>query len=214
VTAAGGDGRDGGSVAGGHVYEVLDSRQTFAGRVIAIRSDDVAMPDGEVSTRDVVVHPGAVAVVALDDADRVVMVRQYRHPVTERLWELPAGLLDVEGEPAVRAAARELEEEAGLRATRWDVLVDALTSPGMTDEAIRVFLARDLVEVGRPAGEHEEAEMDVAWVGLAEAVEQVLGGVIRNGVACIGILAAATAARNAFAGLRSADSDWPDRPGH
>ena len=214
MTAAEGDGRDGGSVTSGHVYEVLDSRQTFAGRVIGIRSDDVAMPDGAVSTRDVVVHPGAVAVVALDDADRLVMVRQYRHPVTERLWELPAGLLDVAGEPAVRAAARELEEEAGLRAARWDVLVDALTSPGMTDEAIRVFLARDLVEVGRPAGEHEEAEMDAAWLALSDAVEQVLGGVIRNGVACIGILAAATSARNAFAGLRPADSDWPDRPGH
>lgn len=197
-----------------HAYEVLASRPAFSGRVISIRSDEVAMPGGGRSTRDVVVHPGAVAVVALDEADRLVLVRQYRHPVGERLWELPAGLLDVAGEAAPAAAARELQEEAGLAAGSWSVLVDLLTSPGMTDEAIRIFLARDLRPVERPAGIDEEAEMTLERVGLDEAVARVLAGDLRNGPACAGILAAAVARAQGFSRLRPAGAPWPDRPGH
>lgn len=95
-------------------------------------------------------HPGAVGIVALDDAGRVFLVRQYRHPTRRHLWELPAGLLDVAGEPPLTAAHRELAEEAGLRARDWLVLVDALNSPGMSDEAIRLFLARGIEVI--PAG--------------------------------------------------------------
>jgi 8-oxo-dGTP pyrophosphatase MutT (NUDIX family) len=199
-------------VTSAHEYEVRESRRVFAGRVIGLRSDDVAMPGGGTSTRDVVEHPGAVAVVALDEADRIVLVCQYRHPLQERLWELPAGLLDVSGENAPDAAARELCEEAGLEADEWSVLIDLLTSPGMTDEAIRVFLARGLRAVPRPEGHDEEAEMDVELVDLDIAVARVLAGDLRNGPACAGILAAAVARSAGFRGLRPPHSLWPDRP--
>lgn len=192
-------------------FEVRGSEQVFAGAVISVRRDDVVMPDGAVATRDVVAHPGAVGVVALDEQSQVVLLLQYRHPVGERLWELPAGLLDVDGEAAHLAAARELVEEVGLTAARWHVLLDALTSPGMTDEAIRIYLARDLVEVDRPAAVHEEADMSVARVPLGEAVDRVLDGRIRNAMACLGLLTADRAARTDFDGLRPATAPWPDR---
>ena len=170
------------------------------------------MPGDTTSQRDVVVHPGAVGVVALDDQGRVLLVQQYRHPVGRRLDELPAGLLDVAGEPASTAAARELAEEAGLGADTWHVLADALTSPGMTDEAIRLYLARDVRAVERDIQEHEELEMTTTWVPLGEAVDRVLTGDIENAMACLGILAAAEAVRRDYAGLRPPDSPWPSRP--
>ncbi|WP_307874010.1 MULTISPECIES: NUDIX hydrolase [unclassified Frankia] len=198
-----------------HTYEVAESTTPYQGRIIAIRRDLVRMPDGDVAQRDVVVHPGAVGVVALDDAERVVMVFQYRHPVRRPLWELPAGILDEPGEPASVAAARELAEETALRAERWSVLADVWASPGMTDEAFRVFLARGLSEI--PVGEryvpvHEEAEMTVARVPLDEAVTRVLDGDISNAMAVVGILAAARARDIGFATLRPADAPWAARP--
>jgi len=201
----------------GHLYDVTESSTVYTGRVISIRRDLVQMPDGTVSQRDVVVHPGAVGVVAVDDSGRVVMVRQYRHPVRRPLWELPAGLLDVPGEPAWIAAARELAEEARLTASRWDVLTDLLVSPGMTDEAYRVFLARGLSDIppeDRHVGEFEEAEMEVTRLPLDEAIRQVFAGQIDNSMAVVGILAAAHAARSGFEGLRSARTPWPARPQH
>jgi ADP-ribose pyrophosphatase len=139
-----------------HDHRVEDSQLVFEGRVISVRKDRVTMPGDTTSQRDVVVHPGAVGAVALDDQGRVLLVTQYRHPVRRRLDELPAGLLDKPGEPALQAAQRELVEEAGLAADTWHVLVDTLTSPGMSDEAIRIFLARDLHTVERDVQEHEE----------------------------------------------------------
>jgi 8-oxo-dGDP phosphatase len=196
----------------GHDYDVTGSREVFSGGVIRVRSDTVAMPGGSESQRDVVVHPGAVGVVALDDADRVLILRQYRHPVGRHLLELPAGLLDAEDEPALAAAQRELAEEAGLAAQRWDVLVDAVTSPGMSDEAIRVYLARDVRSVEQPETEHEEAEMTSEWMPLAEAVDRILAGEIENAMAVCGLLAAAEARRRGYAGLRAATSAWPAKP--
>jgi 8-oxo-dGTP pyrophosphatase MutT (NUDIX family) len=193
-------------------HEVLESTVVFTGRVISLRKDIVAMPGNTTSQRDVVVHPGAVGVVALDADQQIVLVQQFRHPVRRRLDELPAGLLDVEGEPGSLAAARELMEEAGLAADTWHVLVDALTSPGMTDEAIRLYLARDLREVPRDVQEHEELEMTVVREPLTDAVDRVLAGQIENAMACLGILAAAEAVRRGFAGLRPVDADWPSRP--
>ncbi|WP_018635784.1 NUDIX domain-containing protein [Parafrankia elaeagni] len=198
-----------------HSYEVADSSVVYQGRIIAVRRDMVRMPDGDTSQRDVVVHPGAVGVVALDDRERVVMVRQYRHPVRGPLWELPAGLLDVPGEPASLAAARELAEEAGLRAGRIDLLVDVYASPGMTDEAYRVFLARDLREIPtaqRYVGVHEEAEMAITRVDLSDAVDQVMRGEITNAMAMIGLLAAYRARADGFRGLRPVDAAWSARP--
>jgi hypothetical protein len=105
-------------------YPVLASTRQFEGRVISLRTDEVRMSDGTVVTREIVEHPGAVGVVALDDREQVVLVNQYRHPVGRYLDELPAGLLDVAGEPAVVAAQRELKEETGLAAAEWHVLID------------------------------------------------------------------------------------------
>jgi 8-oxo-dGTP pyrophosphatase MutT (NUDIX family) len=197
-------------------YPVEERTERFAGKVIRVRTDVVGMPGGSTAARDVVEHPGAVGVVALDPSGRVLLVRQYRHPVGRALWELPAGLLDEPGEPASAAAARELAEEAHLTAGRWDVLVDALTSPGMTDEAIRVFLARGLGEPAgeRHRGEHEEAELELRWLPLNEAAELALAGGLENAMAVIGVLAAARARQSGYAGLRPADAPWPARPGH
>jgi 8-oxo-dGDP phosphatase len=184
-----------------HRYEVLESRLAFAGRVISVRSDVVRMPNEEQCQRDVVVHPGGVAVVALDNHDRVLLVEQYRHPVRRRLEEVPAGLLDTNGESTLAAAQRELVEEAGYAASMWDVLVDLLPDPAMTDEAIRVFLARDLRPVERDPQGHEEAEMTIRWEPLATSVQRVLRGDIRTAMASLGILAAAEARRNGFESL-------------
>ena len=193
-----------------HDHQVEDSQTVFEGRIISVRKDQVTMPGATSSQRDVVVHPGAVGAVVLDQ-DRVLLVNQYRHPVRRRLDELPAGLLDKPGEPALEAAQRELMEEAGLAARSWDVLVDTLTSPGMTDEAIRIFLARDVRTVDRDVQEHEEADMTTAWVDLDDAVRRVLAGEIENAMAAVGILAADRARRDGFAALRPADAPWPSQ---
>lgn len=197
-----------------HDHQVRSSDVVYEGRVISVRRDIVTMPGDTTSQRDVVVHPGAVGVVALNAAGEVLLVQQYRHPVRRRLDELPAGLLDVSGEPGVDAARRELMEEAGLAADTWHLLVDALTSPGMTDESIRLYLARDVREVDRDVQEHEEAEMTTAWVPLDDAVRRVLSGDIENAMACLGILATDRAVRDGFAGLRPPDAPWRARPNH
>ena len=194
-----------------HEYTVASSDIAYRGRIITVCRDVVQMPGGGTSQRDVVVHPGAVGVVALDADGNVLLVNQYRHPVGRRLDELPAGLLDVDGESFLRAAQRELVEEAGLAAGTWQVLLDTLTSPGMTDEAIRLYLARDVRAVERDVQEHEEAEMTSCWVPLEEAVRRALAGELENAMACVGVLAAAEAARRGFAGLRPADAPWPAR---
>ncbi len=193
-----------------HDHRVEDSETVFEGRIISVRTDVVTMPGDTTSQRDYVVHPGAVGAVVLDQ-DRVLLINQYRHPVRRRLDELPAGLLDQPGESALAAAQRELAEEAGLAADTWHVLVDTLTSPGMTDEAIRIFLARDVRTVDRDVQEHEEADMTTQWVDLDEAVRRVLAGEIENAMAAVGILAADRARRDGYAGLRDADAPWPSQ---
>ncbi len=194
-----------------HDHQVEESETVYDGRIISVRKDVVTMPGDTTSQRDVVVHPGAVGAVALDDQGRVLLVNQYRHPVRRRLDELPAGLLDKPGEPALAAAQRELAEEAGLGADTWHVLVDTLTSPGMTDEAIRIFLARDVRVVDRDVQEHEEVDMTTEWVDLDEAVRRVLAGQIENAMAAVGILAADRARADGFCTLRPADAPWPSQ---
>ncbi|MCV7193846.1 NUDIX domain-containing protein [Mycolicibacterium brumae] len=194
-----------------HSFETLSSETLYVGKIFALRADEVAMPGGVSARREVIEHFGAVAVVALDDEDRVTLVYQYRHPFGRRLWELPAGLLDIDGEAPVRTAARELEEEAGLTAECWQVLVDADSTPGFTDESVRVFLATGLTEIGRPEGHHEEADMQVGRFPLAEAVQMVLDGRIVNSLAICGILAAA-AVKAGLATPREPDAPWTDRP--
>ena len=155
-----------------HEYRVLSSRRIFEGRVLVLRSDVVAMPGDVSSQRDVTELPGAVAIVALNELQQVHLVRQYRHPVGRHLWEIPAGLLDSTEESVTTAAERELFEEGGLRALSWQTLVDVLTSPGMSDETVRVLLARGLSTVSpaeRHVPFHEEADMELRWVPLDQA---------------------------------------------
>ena len=203
-----------------HVFEVVSSVVRFSGPVITVVSDEVVMPDGGTAVRDYIVHVGAVGAVALDFSDdpagRVLLVRQYRHPVRRGLWELPAGLLDVAGEPAVETAKRELWEEADLVAGRWEVLVDLLTTPGCSDEAIRIFLARDISaapEHDRHTRIGEEQIMTTEWVPLDTAVEWAFAGEIENAACTAGVLAAARARDTGFANLRPVDAPWPARPG-
>ncbi|WP_375493459.1 NUDIX domain-containing protein [uncultured Jatrophihabitans sp.] len=197
-------------------YDVVGSRTEFRGHIITVRVDDVRMSDGRVAQRDIVAHPGAVGVVALDDDGQIVLVNQYRPAVGARLDELPAGLLDVDGESALDAAKRELAEEARLRADDWHVLVDLHTSPGMTDEAIRLYLARDLHDAAPDSAftaEHEEITMTVSREPLAEAVRRVLSGALTNAAAAAGILAAVHGRATGWTELRPADAPWPARPG-
>ncbi|MEU5791874.1 NUDIX hydrolase [Micromonospora purpureochromogenes] len=195
-----------------HRYELRDRQERFQGRIFSVVTDEVTMPGGGTAKRDYVRHVGAVAVVALDDAGQVVLVRQYRQPVGRHLWELPAGLMDVDGEPLPAAAARELAEEADLTAGTLDLLVDVHTSPGFSDEVVRVFLARDLADVpaeARHERREEEADIQIVRLDLDEAVGMVLAGEITNGPCVAGLLAAARARDAGWSVLRRADAPLP-----
>jgi ADP-ribose pyrophosphatase len=193
-------------------YDVVTSVERLSNRVFTIVTDELRMPDGSVAERDYMRHVGSVGVVAVDAADRVVLVRQYRHPLRREIWELPAGLIDDPGESLVDAAARELAEEADLRAGRYDLLVDANPSPGCSDEIIRLFLARDLTDVPereRHHRTHEEAGMTVSRVPLDRAVGMALSGEITNAACVIGILALAEAKARDWTTLRPVDAPRP-----
>lgn len=212
-----------GERAGEHPSEVRDtwvdlpvirSETVHHGMVWNVRQDTVALADGQTVTREVVEHTGAVGVVALDERDRVLLLRQYRHPVRAYLWEPPAGLLDVEGEDPLRTAQRELAEEADLTADEWWVLLDFYNSPGGSTEAFRCYLARGLHQVPhhqRHDRQHEEAALVPAWVDLSEARELVLGGRLHNPTTVSGVLAAAAAKEAGWSTLRPADTPWPER---
>jgi ADP-ribose pyrophosphatase len=191
-------------------WPVTATAELARGAFVRLRTDQVTMPDGVVAGRDVVEHPGAVAVVAIDGEDQVLMIRQYRHPAGRLLWEIPAGLRDADGEDAHATAERELLEETGYRARDWQVLTDVFTSPGILGERVRVFLARDLSLVPvtqrshTPA--HEEAHLLTRWVPLTAAVSGFLTGDLHNGVTAVGILSAYAAWQGGFAALRTADA--------
>jgi len=191
-------------------WPVVSSAELLRGRLVTVRTDKVRMPDNNVAEREVVTHPGAVAVLALDDAGQVLLIRQYRHPVGRLLWEIPAGLRDVSGEPPWATARRELLEEAGYRARDWRVLVDYYSSPGFTTERLRIFLARDLEFV--PEAERdfvpadEETQLVPAWLPLEEAVGKVFAGELHNGAAVVAIMAGYAARSEGFDRLRPADA--------
>ncbi len=192
---------------------ILSSTPGFSGRIWSVRRDLVQVGSQQVE-RDILLHLGAVAVVALDELDRVLLIRQYRHPVGMSLFETPAGLLDVPGEDPWHTAQRELAEEAGYRASTWHVLVDMMNSPGGSSEAIRVYLARDLVEIpgGREhTGEAEEDHLPRVWVPLAEARDLVLGGTLQNPTTVCGVLAAWAHRELDWHQLRPADVAWHSR---
>lgn len=193
----------------------VSSRQLVGeGVVFDLVRDQVVDPTGAELRREWIRHPGAVGVIALDAADRVVLVRQYRHPAGLRLVEPPAGLLDVDGEDYLAAAQRELAEEVGLRADDWRVLVDMFTSPGASQESIRIYLARGLHDEPRPDGfvaDGEEAQMDVVRAGVEDLVEAILDGRLQNPVLIAGVMAAAAARPGGWDRLRAADAPWPAR---
>jgi 8-oxo-dGDP phosphatase len=194
---------------GDHEFEAVNSETIYVGKIFALRADDVRMPGGNIARREVVEHYGAVAILALDDDNNVMLVYQYRHPLGRRLWELPAGLLDLGGEPPHITAARELKEEAGLEATEWRVLVDLVSAPGFSDESVRVYLATGIADVGRPDAHDEEADLQAKWFSLEEARRMVLDGEIVNSIAIAGILAAHDVEDPSS--LRRVDAPWIDR---
>lgn len=185
---------------------VLASEVVHHGLIWDVVRDTVDLADAGQVRREYVRHPGAVAVIALDEQDRVLLLRQYRHAVRQELWEPPAGLLDVPGEDLQTAAARELAEEADLVAGSWWVLADYLTTPGGSTEGLRVFLARDLSPVPEDAlyeRQGEERDMVLRWVPLTEAVDAVLAGRVHNPSAVVGILAAEVSRARGWRDLRT-----------
>ncbi|WNM34217.1 NUDIX hydrolase [Streptomyces sp. Li-HN-5-11] len=196
-------------------WQIRSTQTPFSGAKTGVRTDEVVMPDGSVARRDYQVHPGSVAVLALDAEDRVLVIRQYRHPVRQRLWEIPAGLLDVPGENPLHAVQRELYEEAHVKAEDWRVLADLYTTPGGSDEAVRIFLARDLSEAEgeRFEAEHEEIELEIERVPVAELVRGVLAGELHNACLVVGVLSLVAAQRGeGLDALRPAEAPWPARP--
>ncbi len=171
-------------------YQVLESDLVYEGRVWDVRNEKVEYPTGIIE-RQYVDHPGAAAVVAVDDEGRVLLIQQYRHPIQYRDWELPAGLLDVVGEEPLEAAKRELAEEADLAADAWEPLLSIFPTPGGNDEIIHIYLARGLHETEAFERTDEEADLRLAWVPLEEAADAVLQGNFRNGALVAGVLAAA-----------------------
>ncbi|MEV7606217.1 NUDIX hydrolase [Paenarthrobacter sp. NPDC089322] len=195
---------------------LLSSSKVYEGRIWDVVSDAFQLSeDTDTLVRDYIDHPGAVAVLPMNEDGDILLLKQYRHPVGMDLWEIPAGLLDVEGEAFVAGAARELAEEADLTAATWNVLVDFFNSPGSSSEAVRIYLARDLgdvAEADRHVRTDEEAEIEFHWVPLEDAVRAVLEGRLHNPSAVLGILAAAAAKADGFASLRPADAPWPAHP--
>lgn len=193
-------------------WPVRSSVVEHRGVILSLRRDEVVAPDGTTFAREAATHPGAVGVVALDEQDRMLLVRQYRHTVGQRLVQAPAGLLDVDGEQPLDSARRELAEEGQVLATDWRVLVDYLSSPGFSTEAVRIYLARELVAVSAPedfTADHEEADMELVWAPLEWVVTQSLAGRVQDSLLILGALACWTARQLAPPdGLRPADAPW------
>lgn len=196
-------------------WRVASTSTPFTGAKTGVVSDEVVMPDGGVARRDYQVHPGSVAVLAVDEEERCLVLSQYRHPVRHKLWEIPAGLLDVPGENPLRAAQRELYEEAHVKAEDWRVLSDVYPTPGGSDEAVRIFLARQLsdAEGARYEVSEEEAEMELTRLPLTDLVSGVLAGDLHNCALAVGVLSY-LAARSGpgLDSLRPAQAPWPARP--
>lgn len=196
-------------------WSVLSTEVLARGVISDYVDERVMTPNEDVLDRQFQRHPGSVGVIALDDQDRLVLVRQYRHPVRHRLIEPPAGLLDMAGEDPLVTAQRELAEEVGLAARDWRVLVESFTSPGGLSEDLRMYLASDLSCVERPEGfapDGEEAEMDIVWARLDDVVDAVLDGRLHSPTLVAGVLATVAArTRDSYQSLRPADATWTAR---
>lgn len=195
----------------------VGSREVLGtGRVSSFVEEQIDTPSGDTITRQFITHPGAVAVVAWrEDEDQIAVLRQYRHPVGMELVEIPAGLLDIDGEEWLLGAQRELAEEIELAAGRWDVLVDITTTPGSSEESLRIYLARDVRPAPRPDGfvlEGEEAHMTWEWVSRQDLVDEILAGRCQSPSLVSGVLAFETARLSGrLDALRPAHAEWPIR---
>ena len=190
----------------------LSSREVFSGKVFGIQRDELVLNEAqEPILREYMSHPGAVVIVALrgdGGEEEILLERQYRHPVGAKLWEVPAGLLDIPGEDPLVGAQRELAEEADLVAQQWDVLLDIFNSPGCSSESIRIFLARKLQQTQTPFDrEDEEADFEYQWVKLDDAVTAALQGSLHNASTVCAVLATEAARRRGW-DLREVSSPW------
>lgn len=209
------------------VEQLVDRRQPrpalrrevpYRGMIWDVQRDSFDLGDAGVVTREYLEHPGAVIIAPYREVGgrpQLLMIQQYRHPVGTYEWELPAGLLDVEGEDPHAAAVRELCEEVDLTAQTWHVVADFYASPGGMNEALRIYLARELAAVPQADQHEREAEelgMPTAWVDLEHAVAAALSGRINNPGAVVGSLAIEAARSRDFTTLRPADVPWPQHP--
>ncbi|MFD1720650.1 NUDIX domain-containing protein [Amnibacterium endophyticum] len=192
-------------------HPVTARTEVFHGRVWDVASETFDY-DGTSITREVILHPGAVAILALDDEDRVLLIRQYRHPQRSRMWEIPAGLMDMAGESPLAGAQRELGEEADLAAATWHVLAEFANTPGGSDETIRIYLARDVSALPAFERHDEEADIEVRWVPLDEVVDAVLARRVQSPSLVFGALAAQAARSRGWATLAPADEPWERHP--
>jgi 8-oxo-dGTP pyrophosphatase MutT (NUDIX family) len=170
---------------------IVESEVVFAGKIWNVVRERFEFNNDQL-VREFVAHTGAVAVVALNEANEVLLIRQYRHPVRSYLWELPAGLLDIANEPNLEAAKRELLEETGFTAGSWSELIAFHTTPGGNDETIWIYLAQNLTFKGHELElQGEEKEIEVRWVELQQALESVLESEMKSPTAAVGIMALA-----------------------
>lgn len=188
---------------------IVTSEVAYPGRVWDIRKDVFEL-GGQSITREYTDHTGAVAILAIDERDRVLLLKQYRHPIRSRDWEIPAGLLDVRGEAPLLCAQRELAEEADLVAEQWNLLSDLATSPGGSNELIRIYLARGLSATDQVFDRtEEEAEIELRWVDLDEVVDAAVERRIGNAILMIAVHAAQAARARHWSSLGDADAPWP-----
>ena len=192
--------------------EIIRSDIVHDGRVWDIRSDTFVL-EGERITREYMDHTGAVAVLALDERDRMLLIKQYRHPIRMRDWELPAGLLDIHGESPLVAAQRELAEEADLVAETWSLLAEFMTSPGGSNEVLRVYLARGVSAAPEVfARAEEEAGIELRWVPLDDVVDGVLSRDLQNSILAIAALSAAAGRARGWSTVGDPNARWPRHP--
>jgi len=192
--------------------QLVSTETVYTGHVWNVDREEFEL-DGTTITREFVNHTGAVAVLAMDERDRVLLIKQYRHPVRLRDWELPAGLLDVANESPLHAAQREFAEETDLQAESWHVLSEMLTTPGGSNEAIRIYLARGVSDTGDTfERDAEEAGIELRWVPLEDAVDAVLDRRIQNSILCMGLLAAQLGRDRGWDTLGDAELPWPRHP--
>jgi ADP-ribose pyrophosphatase len=164
------------------------SVQIYKGRIVDLRLEEVTLPNQATVTLEMIRHPGAAAVVAVDDARLVTLIHQFRHAAGGFIWEIPAGKLDA-GEQPAHCAARELREEAGLAAAEFIPLGSILTAPGFCDERIHLFLARQLTAV--PQQLDDDEVLSVSHLPLAHAIEMIRTGEIQDAKSIAGLHQAA-----------------------